>query len=483
MNFQVVRRTIGWLLLFEALFFAVPLITAVCYWEKEFFVFLGMMAGCGLLGWLLTLKKPANDALNAKEGLVIVALSWVVISIFGCLPFIITGTIPNFIDALFETVSGFTTTGASVMSGEQIEAMSKSVTLWRSFTHWVGGMGVLVFIMAFLPLSGAKNMHIMKAESPGPTVGKLVPRIKTTAKILYIIYFVMTVVQFIFLLCGGVSVFESLNIVFSTAGTGGFGIKSDSMASYSPYVQVVVTIFMLLFSINFNCYYALTKKQFKDFLNAEVKAFIYIVTTAIVLVVINLMITGTGDLTLGQAIRHSAFTIASLISTTGYTTTDYNLWSLFSKIIIVAVMFVGACAGSTGGGIKVSRILILFKGATHEIRRTIHPHQVKKISLDKRIVEHETVRSVNSFLFAYILIFAASLLIISLDCKTFETAFTSVVATINNVGPGLGDVGPTGGFSFFSPLSKIVFIFDMLAGRLEIFPMLVLFFPGTWKRG
>ncbi len=482
MNFQIIRRTIGWLLLFEALFFIVPLLTAIIYWEKEFFVFLLMMAGCALIGWLLTLKNNDKDSLNAKEGLVIVALSWIVISVFGCLPFIITGTISNFIDALFETVSGFTTTGASIMSGDQIVGMSKSITIWRSFTHWVGGMGVLVFIMASLPLSGAKNMHIMKAESPGPTVGKLVPRVKTTAKILYVIYFVMTAIQFLFLIFGGVSIFEALNIAFSTAGTGGFGIKADSIASYSPYVQVVVTVFMLLFSINFNCYYALTKKQFKDFFNAEVRAFICIVVTAIVLIVINLMVTGTGDFTLGEAIRHTAFSIASVISTTGYATTDFNLWPLFSKLVIVCTMFIGACAGSTGGGLKVSRVLILFKGAVHEIKRTIHPHQVKKISLDKRIVDYETVRSVNSFLFAYILIYAVSLLIISFDCSTFETAFTSVASTINNVGPGLGDVGPMGGFSFFSPISKIVFIFDMLAGRLEIFPMLVLFFPNTWKK-
>lgn len=469
-------------MLFEALFFLIPLVCAAIYWEKEFFIFLGMILGCGVIGWLLTLKKEENATVNAKEGLVIVALSWVVISIFGSFPFMLSGDIPHFIDALFETVSGFTTTGSSILSGEQILAMSKSVMLWRSFTHWVGGMGVLVFMMAFLPMSGAKNLHIMKAESPGPTVGKLVPRIKTTAKILYLIYFIMTVIQFIFLLFGGVSVYEALNISFSVAGTGGFAIKPDSMASYSPYVQIVSTVFMLLFSVNFNCYYALSKKRFKDFFNAEVRAFFGIVFVFVALITINLCITGTGDYTVGEAIRHSAFSIASVISTTGYATADFNLWPMFSKVIIVAAMFIGACAGSTGGGIKVSRVLIFLKGANHEIRRTIHPHQVKKISLDKRIVEPETVRSVNAFLFAYIIIYAVSLLIISLDCADFETAFTAVVATLNNVGPGLGAVGPMGGFSFFSPLSKAVFVFDMLAGRLEIFPMLVLFFPTTWKK-
>jgi trk system potassium uptake protein TrkH len=483
MNFQIIRRTIGWLLLFEAIFFLVPLITAVAFWEWEFFIFLACIALCVGLGLLCVWKKPKKDTIYAKEGLVIVALSWVVMSIFGCLPFIFSGSITNFIDALFETVSGFTTTGATILSGEQIEGMSKSLLMWRSFTHWVGGMGVLVFIMAFLPLSGARNMYLMKAESPGPTVGKLVPKVRTTAKILYVIYFIMTVLQFILLLCdGSLSVYEALNAAFSTAGTGGFFIKADSLASTTPYVQVVVTVFMLLFSINFNSYYLIGRGKIKEAFNVEVRWFLYIVFGAIALITLNvtLTISEAYNYTFGEALRYAAFSVASVVSTTGMSTADFDLWPLFSKSILIAVMFIGACAGSTGGGIKVSRVLALAKGAGHEVRRMIHPNQVKKISLDKRIVEDETVRSINAYIMAYIIIYVISMLLISFDCPSFEVAFTSVVATLNNVGPGLGAVGPSGNFAFFSGFSKIVFIFNMLAGRLEIFPMLVLFFPGTW---
>lgn len=486
MNFQIIRRMIGWLLLFEAMFFVIPLITAVVYWAEEsrhFFTFLITIAICVVLGLLCLWKKPKNDRIYAKEGFIIVALSWIIMSIFGCLPFVISGAIPSFTDALFETVSGFTTTGASILSGEQIESMPKCLLIWRSFTHWVGGMGVLVFIMAFLPLSGARNMHLMKAESPGPTVGKLVPKVRTTAKILYVIYLIITLVQFVLLLFGGVTAFEALNISFSTAGTGGFGIKSDSLASYSPYVQVVTTVFMLLFSINFNAYYLLGKGRLKEFFSAEVRAFFYIVIASVVLITLNLCLSGQCiDGSIASTIRHSAFSVASIISTTGFATVDFNLWPVFSKAWIVGIMFVGACAGSTGGGIKVSRILVLAKGAGNEIRRAIHPHQVKKISLDKRIVDHETVRSINSFIIAYIVIFVVSMLLVSIDCSTFETAFTSVTATINNVGPGLSDVGPSGNFGFFSNFSKFIFIFDMLAGRLEVFPMLILFYPPAWRR-
>ena len=480
MNFQIIRRTIGWLLIFEAIFFVIPLITAVAFWEKEFFVFLITIAVCALLGWLCIRKKPQKDTIYAKEGFVVVALSWIIMSIFGCLPFIMSGQITNFIDALFETVSGFTTTGATILTGEQIENMPKSLLLWRSFTHWIGGMGVLVFIMAFLPLSGARNMYLMKAESPGPTVGKLVPKVKSTAKILYVIYIAITLIQLIFLLCGKISFYEALNIAFSTAGTGGFGVKADSLASYSPYIQIICTVFMLIFSVNFNSYYVLVKGKFKDVLNAEVKAFFFIVASAIVLIVANLLITGTGDYTFGEALRHTALSVASIISTTGYTTEDFNLWPVFSKVILVALIFIGACAGSTGGGIKVSRITVLAKQAGNEISRAIHPHQVKKISFDKRIVDDETVRSINAYLIAYVCIFVVSMLLIAFDTASFEEAFTAVATTINNVGPGLGRLN--GGFGFFSGFSKLVFIFNMIAGRLEVIPMLVLLNIGTWRK-
>ena len=343
-------------------------------------------------------------------------------------------------------------------------------------------MGVLVFILAFLPLSGARNMNLMKAESPGPTVDKLVPKVKTTAKILYFIYIMLTLTQFIFVLFGGVSVFEALNIAFSVAGTGGFAIRGDSFASYSPYIQVVSTIFMLLFSVNFNAYYLLGRGRFKDALSAEVRVFFIIVFSAISLVVLNLCVTGVGDYTLGETIRHSAFTVASIISTTGVSTENFDLWPAFSKTIIVTIMWIGACAGSTGGGIKVSRIMVLFKNASSQVRRIIHPNQIQTVSIDKKAVDSETIRTANAFIVVYLLIYFLSTLVVAIDSPSFEVAFSSVAATINNVGPGLGAIGPAGNFAFYSNFSKYVLIFDMLAGRLEIFPIVVLFLPSTWKR-
>ncbi len=485
MNFQIIKRTLGWILLFEALFFLVPIITALVYWEKEIFSFLWTMLICVAIGILCLLGKPKNEYIYAKEGFVIVALSWIVMSIFGSLPFVFSGAIPSFVDALFETVSGFTTTGATIFkSGEIIESLPKSILIWRSFTHWIGGMGVLVFIMAFLPLSGARNMHIMRAESPGPTVDKLVPRVKTTAAMLYSIYLVMTLIQFILLMCGGASPFEALNISFSTAGTGGFSTKADGMSGYSPYIQVVTTVFMILFSVNFNSYFMLIRGKIKDALNTEVRVFLIIVLVAIGAITLNVLLTPSEayDYSIGEAIRHSAFSVGSIISTTGFTTENFDLWPALSRAILVALMFIGACAGSTGGGIKVSRIVILFKGMLHELKMAIHPKQVRKITIDKRTVENETVRTVSSYLVAYIVIYVASMLIISLDCQDLETNFTAVAATINNIGPGLGAVGPAGNFAFYSVISKIVFIFDMLVGRLEVFPMLLLFTPATWKK-
>ena len=482
MNFYIVRKTLGWIVLFEGLFMLIPLITSIVYWESEFFVFLACMLICAGIGFLLTRGNSKKDTIFAKEGLVIVALSWIVMSLFGALPFIISGVIPNFVDAFFETVSGFTTTGASILSSEQIEAMPKCIAIWRSFTHWIGGMGVLVFIMAFLPLSGARNMYIMKAESPGPTVGKLVPKVRLTAKILYTIYFLMTLTEFVLLLFGKVSPFEALNIAFSTAGTGGFAIRGDSMASTSAYVQVLVAIFMFLFSINFNAYYFIARGRFKEAFFSEVKVFIAIVLLAIAGITLNLCLTGTQGYSVGEAIRHSLFTVTSLISTTGYVTVDYDLWPVFSKTIIIIIMFVGACAGSTGGGIKVSRIMLLFKSSKREVGKLVHPNQVKSVMMDKKTVEEDTIRSILAFMVLYIVIFFISFLVVSIDVDSVESAFTAIVATINNVGPGLGMAGPTESFAFFSPLSKLVMCFDMLAGRLELFPMLALFNPYVWKR-
>ncbi len=498
MNFAIIRRTLGWLLLFEAVFLFVPTVTALVYqeWDTLWAILISMVA-CAGAGGLCMIGKPRSNEIFAKEGMLIVALSWIVLSLFGALPFFLSGEIPNYIDALFETVSGFTTTGATIMpSGEAVEALPKSLLMWRSFTHWVGGMGVLVFMMAILPLSGARNMHIMKAESPGPTVSKLVPKVRTTALILYGIYAALTALMFI-LLIFDMPIFDAINTAFATAGTGGFAIKADGFLGYSPYIQWVVTVFMFLFSINFNCYFLLLCKKLKDAFSLEVKTFVCIVVAAVAMISINVYTTMSEAYrfeTVEEAIRHSAFAVSSVISTTGFATLDFNLWPAFSKTILVLIMFVGACAGSTGGGIKVSRIIVLCKGAKHEVSRALHPKQVKKITMDGHIVEHEVVRNTNAYIVAYIVIFIVSLLLVSLDnmgatleanhvdYNSMVTNFTAVTATFNNIGPGLGAVGPAGNFAFYSGFSKIVFIFDMLAGRLEIFPMLLLFLPSTWKR-
>ncbi len=480
MNFRMIKQTLGYLLLFEAAFLLVPMITAAVYFEPAFFAFLAtaiLSIACGIP--LIMLGKPKNKLLFARDGFAIVSASWVLISLFGAFPFIFSGAIPSFIDALFETVSGFTTTGASILS--DVESLPRSILMWRSFTHWVGGMGVLVFIIAFLPLSGGQNMHIMKAESPGPSVSKLVPRVKNTAIILYVIYIALTLLQFVFLLLAGNTVFDSVNLAFATAGTGGFGIRNDSMASFAPSTQIIVTVFMLLFSINFNSYYLILKRKFKDAMNTEVRVFLYIVTSAIVIIAFNIL-GSTGAENLGDAFRHSAFTVASLISTSGFSTLDFNLWPELSKTLLVFVMFIGACAGSTGGGIKVSRIILMFKGMTRELSKLTHPKEIKKITLDSRPVEHEVIRSTNAYIVCYIALFAASLLLLSFNGYDFTTNFTAITATINNIGPGLSAVGPTSNFGLFSPFSKLVLTFDMIAGRLELFPMLVLFAPSTWRK-
>lgn len=494
MNFSAIRRVIGWILLFEAIFLFVPLLTAAMYWEEEFFVFLFCIALCASVGGLCLSKKLKNDAIYAKEGIVITALCWIVLSLFGALPLYLSGAdaYTSYVDALFEIVSGFTTTGATIVpTGAEVAALPKSILMWRSFSHWVGGMGVLVFMIAFLPLSGARNMYIMKAESPGPTVSKLVPKVRTTAKILYVIYAGMTVIQFIMLLCGGMPLFDSINTAFATAGTGGFAIKADGFAGYSSYLQIVVTVFMLLFSINFNSYYMLGKRRWKEVLTAEVKAFLLIVFAAITAITLNVYYTNTLT-SFGGALKHSAFSVASVISTTGFATEDFALWPMFSQILLLLIMFVGACAGSTGGGIKVSRLVVLGKSASNEIGKMLHPKQIKHVTVDGRVVEPDVVRSICAYMFLYVIVFLVSLLIISFDLNNlnytgventkFLTGFSSVAATLNNIGPGLGAVGPAGSFAAYSWWSKLVFIFDMWAGRLEILPMLLLFAPSTWRK-
>lgn len=477
MNFRMITNILGWILIFEAGFMAVPTLTALIYSESVIWAYLITVAICLLLGFALVWKKPRNKTLYSREGFVIVSLSWIVLSIFGALPLYISGETPTYIDALFETVSGFTTTGASILS--DVEAISHASLTWRSFTHWVGGMGVLVFIMAFVPLSGGNNLHIMKAESPGPSVSKLVPRVKTTAMILYLIYIALTLIEFILLLCGGMSIFEALNTAFATAGTGGFSVRSTSLAEYSSYIQIVVTVFMLLFSINFASFYLILLGRFKEAFTTEVATFLGIVVSVITVITLNAR--GFFD-TIGDAIKHVSFTVASIISTTGFATVDFDKWPELSRALLVLMMFIGACAGSTGGGLKVSRVIIGVKSIAKELYLLVHPKQVKKVTVDKVPVDHEVVRATNVYMVCYVIVFAVSVLLVSIENYGLATNFTAVAATINNIGPGLELVGPTANFAFFSPFTKIVLIFDMIAGRLELFPMLVLFFPATWKK-
>ena len=474
----MITYILGWILIFEAIFMAVPVITAICYLESAVWWFLLTAAICAGIGLLLTkVKKPQNKKLYSREGFVIVSLSWIVLSLFGSLPFFLSGEIPSFIDALFETVSGFTTTGASIL--DEVEGLSRSMLMWRSFTHWVGGMGVLVFIMAFVSLSGAQNMHIMKAESPGPSVSKLVPRVRTTAIWLYGIYFTMTLIEFVFLLFGDLTVFDALNTAFATAGTGGFGIYNDSFGSFSVYNQIVVIAFMLLFSVNFNSYFFILKGKFREAFTLEVRVFFTIVITSVLIITVNIM----GDFSgFKQALLDSSFAVASVVSTTGFSTADFNLWPELSRTILVLLMFVGACAGSTGGGMKVSRVIILFKNLGRELLVMIHPKQVKKINMDGHPVERETVHTVSVYIVAYLALMVVSVGIISFDNHDLITNFTAVVSAVNNIGPGLELVGPSANFGFFSIPSKLVLIFDMLAGRLELFPMLLLFNPAMWKK-
>ncbi len=478
MNYSIIIYILGWILKFQAVFMALPLITSLIYQETDAVSFVITIVLCLLAGIPMTLRRPKNQVFHTKEGFVTVALSWIVLSITGALPFLFSGSITHPIDAIFETVSGFTTTGASILS--DVEALSHGILFWRSFTHWIGGMGVLVFLLCLLPLTGGYHMSLMKAESPGPSVSKLVPKVRSTAKILYGIYFALTLLEIVFLLLGDMPLFDTLCTAFGTAGTGGFGIKNSSIGGYSTYIQVVVTIFMILFGINFSIYYLiLSKKLIQALKIEELRYYLGIILVSILVIAFNIK-----DLfgNIWQALQQSAFQVASIITTTGFATTDFNAWPEVSRIILIILMFVGACAGSTGGGIKVSRFIILFKSIAKELHLYIHPNAVKKIKMDEKPIPHEVVRSTNIFMSVYVLIFAFSVLIIGFNDYDLTTNFTAVAATLNNIGPGLELVGPTGNFGLFSPLSKCVLIFDMLAGRLQIFPLLLLFVKDTWKK-
>lgn len=478
MNISIIRYILGSVLKFEAALMLLPCLVAVIYRESSGFSFVITILLCLAFGFLLSHRRPSSTVFYMKEGFLSVSLSWILLSIFGALPFLISGEIPAVEDALFEAVSGFTTTGSSILT--DVEALTHCILFWRSFTHWIGGMGILVFILAILPMAGGHRMYLMKAESPGPSVEKLVPRVRETAMILYGIYTAMTLLQIILLIVGKMPVFDAFCISFGAAGTGGFGIKNDSMAGYAPHLQVIVTVFMILFGVNFNIYYLILCRKFRQaFRSEELKAYLGIIGASILIMTWNIR---SFFPTLGEALRHAAFQVGSIITTTGYATTDFDLWPQLSKTLLLILMFTGACAGSTGGGIKVSRLLIMAKTVKKELFSFAHPRGIKKIKMDGHPVAHETVRAVNIFLIAYMLITAFSVLLISLDDYSFTTNFSAVAATLNNIGPGLDQVGPVENFHLFSPFSKCVLIFDMLAGRLELFPLLILFAPSTWRR-
>ena len=480
MNYKMMGRFLAQILSIEGIFMIPAVLIGLYYGETAavygFLISIGIIAAVTALLFLLC--KGAPSAFYAKDGLVCVGLSWIVLSLVGCLPFYISREIPSYVDAFFEIVSGFTTTGASILS--DVEALSKCILYWRSFSHWLGGMGVLVFLLAFTGGKGQGfTMHLLRAESPGPNVGKLVPKMRKTAAILYIIYVVLTVINVIFLLVGDMPLFEAVCTAFGTAGTGGFGVKNDSIGSYSPYLQNVTTVFMILFGVNFSCYYLLLLRQFGSvFKDEELRLYLGIIFAAIVMIAIDIR-----DIypTLEETVRHASFQVGSIITTTGYSTTDFDLWPSSSKTILLLLMVSGACAGSTGGGLKVARVLLLFKGLRRNIRQMLSPRKVELVRNNGTTVDEKILANTNAYLAAYVIIIFAVFAIISLDGFSAGTNFSAVLCTFNNIGPGLEAVGPTCNFSNFSTLSKLVLSWAMLAGRLEIFPMLVLFSRNTWK--
>ena len=474
----MIAYIIGRILLTEAALLVLPLLVTVLYGESPvpFLIPILLLALCGgAMGW----KKPKSTALYARDGLAVVALAWICMSLFGALPFVLSGDIPNYVDAFFETVSGFTTTGSSILT--EIEPLSRGGLFWRSFTHWVGGMGVLVFVMAILPMNDGHGMHLMRAEVPGPTVGKLVSRMSDTAKILYSIYLVMTVVEIVLLLAGGMPLYDAAIHAFGTAGTGGFSCRNLSVGAYdSVYFDVVIGVFMLLFGVNFNLYYFLLIRRFRDVLHSEeLRAYLLIVAASVLAIAVNISHLYQS---FAASLRYAFFQVSSIITTTGYATADFNAWPAFSKAILVILMFVGACAGSTGGGMKVARIVILAKSSVCDMRKMLHPNAVATVRFEGKPIGEKNIRSVHLFLTVYLIVFTISCLLLSLEEMDLVTTFTAVAACMNNIGPGLEVVGPMGNFAAFSPWAKVLLSFDMLVGRLEIFPMLLLFAPSIWKR-
>lgn len=481
MNFGVIKYIYALVLRFEAAFMALSLVVSLIYGEiRTALIFVVIIVGMVGISLLLAYKKPDNSSFYAKEGLIAVSSSWILISIFGALPFFISGATPSFIDSIFETVSGFTTTGASILT--DVEVMEKGLLFWRSFTHWIGGMGFLVFIMSILPMSGADPLHMMRAESPGPTTEKLVPKARQTAKILYTVYIGLTLLEIVFLLFGGMPLYDSVVHAFGTAGTGGFSIKNASIGAYnSVYIEVIITVFMALFGINFSAYFLLLIKKFKRFITHE-ETRIYLAIMLFSMLVIAINISGTVYDSFAESLRYSSFSVSSVMTTTGYVTADFSQWPTLSRYMLLLLMFIGASAGSTGGGIKVSRFIIMFKSLKRESLRILHPQAFRLIKLDKISLSEDVINGTGTFMVVFFGITVVSILLVSLDGFDMESSVSAVAACINNIGPGLGMVSPVGNYSGFSNFSKIVLTLDMLIGRLEVYPMLLLISPAIWHR-
>ena len=484
MNYKMMGRLDALILAVEAVFmlpaFFISLFGGEQVAAQSFLVSMGIILAVAAM--LALLSRNAKRDFYAREGLICVGTSWLLMSLLGCLPFVLSGAIPNYIDALFEMVSGFTTTGASIIS--DLDVIPRGMIYWRSFSHWVGGMGVLVFLLAIVPVSGQSEgftMHLLRAESPGPDVGKLVPRMRQTAMVLYLSYIALSALNLIFLLAGGMSLFDAVCTMFGTAGTGGFGIYIDSFAGYSSYIQIVTAVFMLLFGINFSCYYLILLRKFRSvFRDEELRLYIGIVIASVALIAWNIYgLYGN----LGETFKHSFFQVSSIITTTGFATTDFDLWPGFSKAILLFLMAIGACAGSTGGGLKCARLLLLAKSLRRNVSQILRPKKVKVIRVNEKPIDEKIIANTGAYFFVYIAIIAASVLIVSLDNFSFMTNFSAVLACFNNIGPGFDAVGATCNYASFGVASKLVLIIDMLAGRLEIFPILVLFLPHAWKRG
>jgi len=481
MNHKIIGKVLGFLLLLECLFFVPSALLAILDGQRELLgaVTVSMAVAAGAGSALSFLCRKAGSNFYAREGFVIVGMGWLVFSMVGALPFYLSGEIPSYVDALFETISGFTTTGASILTN--VEAMSRALLFWRSFTHWLGGMGILVFLLAVVPMGkGGYSIHVLRAESPGPSVDKLVPKTRQSATILYGIYIALTVLNVLFLLVGRMPLFDALCTAFGTAGTGGFGIKNNSMAGYSTYIQGVCTVFMALFGVNFSIYFLILLKRVKEaFCSEELRVYAGIMLGAMAVIALNIRQMFPSFF---QAFHHAAFAVSSVMTTTGFATEDFNLWPQLSRTILVVLMVIGASAGSTGGGIKVARLVLLVKTLRARLHQMVHPRSVKLIRMEGRTVADETVQGVNTYMNAYCAIAILSVLILSLDNLSLETNITAMLACLNNIGPGLDLVGPTGNYAHFSDLSKFVLMFDMLVGRLEIFPLLLMISPRTWKK-